>query len=67
MRPVPPIRHEGLEQALPEGAVLHRGLGAVVVDTPELVALMVDDRVVSSTLRCRAGDRVPARAWASCP
>jgi hypothetical protein len=54
-----------LEQAPPTPAVLHRGEGGViVVDTPELAALMVDGRVVGSTLRCAVGDEYPARAWA---
>lgn len=53
-----------LEQAPPPQAVLHRGEGGViVVDTPELAALMVDGRVVGSTLRCAVGDEYPARAW----
>jgi len=53
-----------LEQAAPTPAVLHRGEGGViVVDTPDLAALMVDGRVVGSTLRCAVGDEYPARAW----
>jgi hypothetical protein len=53
-----------LEQAPPTPAVLHRGEGGViVVDTPTLAALMVDGRVVGSTLRCPVGYRYPARAW----
>jgi hypothetical protein len=53
-----------LEQAPPTPAVLHRGEGGIiVVDTPELAALMIDGRVVGSTLRCAVGDEYPARAW----
>ena len=57
-----------LEQAPPTPAVLHRGEGGViVVDTPELAALMIDGRVVGSTLRCAVGDEYPARAWVGRP
>jgi len=56
-------RLAALEQAPPADAVLHRGPGVVVVDNAELAALMVDGRVVASSLRCGPGERVPMRAW----
>jgi hypothetical protein len=52
-----------LERAPPTEGVLHRGDGVVVVDTPEFAALLVDGRVVGSTLRCVVHDEFPARAW----
>lgn len=53
-----------LERAPPADADLHRGEGVLVIDTHEVVALVVNGRVVGSTLRCGAGARYPATAWA---
>ena len=55
--------HADLAAALPPDAVVHKGPHGVVIDTPRLAALVVDGRVVASTLRCGPGERMAAQAW----
>jgi hypothetical protein len=48
----------------PDTVVIHRGDdGYIVVDAPNVAALMKDGRVVASTLRCGRGDNQPRTAW----
>lgn len=56
--------HTALETAPPADATLHAGpAGVVVIDTATVVALVVDGRVVASTLRCEPEAQSPAVAW----